>query len=1156
MSQSESAENALRARLAGESAIPRRDLHGEFLHIEKTAYETWVPLLGHQKGSHNGPKHLRGVEEQICSLMRRVPEIDLTPIESYILLCGVLFHDVGKCVQNGHRNRYLTSVRRYFQAFQRQGLAENADRKDGRGEIHHAVVSAGFVNNERDTIGLSDEGIADLVALVCAAHHGPTARHLLKIKRLDDSYLDQFGRVRIGWLCALLALGDDLDNSYHRVTPDWAEGGQAVGRFRAGLAGCEVDLQGRLLTIHVRENIASIFEESKDAKSTDLYWIARDVAQKRALVQTWHRQLRQMHVELLDVAVGVRGRLWTLKPEPLKTMIKSLDRYPPVPVSEYDRANFRRTVEPFIRQMKIDRVMDATIHLRFNSFGKSTFPWETLATEAGIESIEEVRRIFHRLATLALVFYEWRPLKRKLAARPHLSFTALDGEWTIRFDAPTQPRAQGETDVASDDRKLRENSIWILRAFYRYVETIVAGGEPTPESIGLDEKVSVPLPERKLTILNDDLSYLFDEDYPDRGILLPRSQSRLHPLNRRPNVGVNLVIAGPSGVGKSTLAMELVAQGRIIDDGRRPLCTYYSLEQPIESIRHLAERMGIPEKATIAYHPNPAAAGDDNPSRPGYVRIYEQIMNGCETVDSDPILLLPKLAPRTYGDVIDEERLFWFRYKQIARLLEAQREIERPALNAPAQAVTKSSHFILTSIVLDNLNAFSRHPLARQRVHQLFNLIAWGGVLGIHIIEDAPGEEANVFSSEVTYLADIVIRLDWRDDGYRYKVMEVTKSRCQRHVLGAHPFKIRSVRPALSSSHGARAESSAPAELKLGQSKPMGFEVFPSIHTTISRSEKHVASPPASSDNEMVRFAVDRQLQWLVERDRTSRNNKDTGVRRNHFVILQGQSGGHKLAVAMNYLHAKGSKNSALILNMGQPIEYMKVAGFPTWWSAFHKVKPTNPVHKCTRLAWNDQKLTVDLFCPRFLGDSRNLVGPKVRPPKRGCIFVMNFHTGFLLPEEFIKIVTTFIDAVAKSKARNIGRVLFNSTALLGDRFPLLDSDPLVLHGLIRMLKEQNIGLMAIGVMETGRDDRIKGLAAMADLKVTVHHRDDFRLPGYVRKTLRKREIKAKSGIRVISSDNVTGKDYDKRYATIAVETVQSEPHLSIVRIDNDIDTD
>ena len=185
-------------------------------------------------------------------------------------------------------------------------------------------------------------------------------------------------------------------------------------------------------------------------------------------------------------------------------------------------------------------------------------------------------------------------------------------------------------------------------------------------------------------------------------------------------------------------------------------------------------------------------------------------------------------------------------------------------------------------------------------------------------------------------------------------------------------------------------------------------------------------------------------------------------------------------------------------------------------------------------LKWKkNRKVSIDLYHPEL---KRKQADAK---PPAGSVYILNFHAGFLLPEEFLKIVIMFIEdinGIHKSENK-VSRVLFNSTAHLPERFPLLEKNSLLLHALTNVLKKEGIGFMIIGVENRGQDERLKGLASIADLKVTVHHSQDERLPDYYKEILKKKIKEAESNIRIISSDNVTGKDYKKKYGFLKVKT-------------------
>ena len=518
---------------------------------------------------------------------------------------------------------------------------------------------------------------------------------------------------------------------------------------------------------------------------------------------------------------------------------------------------------------------------------------ETLATEAGIEEISELKKIFHRLSMLSALFNETDqfdlvsnldkicPERPEGHGKKYISFIELDGEWTINL---------------SNTANINKNFKKYIQEFYCWVLSIIS-----TEVITHNNKHQ----REKIIINNEELTYLIDERNEHKGIYFPETDSLLF-AKKSQRTGINLVITGPAGVGKSTLAMELVAKGTIENKNIFPVNAYYSLEQPQASIREIADRLGIKDNIiNFAYISDQLALSSNR--KPDYIDLYSESVK--KHMKKTFAIFFPKLAPRSYGKTSNDNYLFWFRYKQIASLLEASRYYQ-----LKNQAKKKQATAILNSIVIDNLNSFSRHPLARQQVHQLFKLISWSGQLGIYIIENNPSEKEKIFQSEVEFLADIVIRLDWHEKDYQYKFIEIAKSRCQRNVIGKHPFKIK------------RKSKNDESELYLnfGSEPDAGFEIYPSIHTQVSKSEKKQKSL-GSADKR--KFAINENLRKLVQK-----SEKDTGIAKDAFIMLTGRSGGHKLAIGLNYIHAKNNEESALVINLGQTIKYDEVADNHTWW--------------------------------------------------------------------------------------------------------------------------------------------------------------------------------------------------------------------------------
>ena len=67
----------------------------------ETAFDTWLPAVNSNLDTYNSYPHLRNLEvyaDKVADAWKKYHKKDefLSPLETYILLASILFHDIGK----------------------------------------------------------------------------------------------------------------------------------------------------------------------------------------------------------------------------------------------------------------------------------------------------------------------------------------------------------------------------------------------------------------------------------------------------------------------------------------------------------------------------------------------------------------------------------------------------------------------------------------------------------------------------------------------------------------------------------------------------------------------------------------------------------------------------------------------------------------------------------------------------------------------------------------------------------------------------------------------------------------------------------------------------------------------------------------------------
>lgn len=169
--------------------------------------------------SFNSYPHLRNIEAHIDQVMtdagRILPtarRVSLRPVEIYVLLASILFHDLGRAMED----------------------------KIG---TPHPVLSVRGILSDYGMLGIPNVELARCIAAVSLAHDPPPD---WTSNMLYDVVIDPYGEVRQRLLSALLILGDHMDDATNRARPYYIEkpsGLDTKGLFRRAVRGVYADCE-------------------------------------------------------------------------------------------------------------------------------------------------------------------------------------------------------------------------------------------------------------------------------------------------------------------------------------------------------------------------------------------------------------------------------------------------------------------------------------------------------------------------------------------------------------------------------------------------------------------------------------------------------------------------------------------------------------------------------------------------------------------------------------------------------------------------------------------------------------------------------------------------------------------------------------------------
>lgn len=243
--------------------------------------------------------------------------------------------------------------------------------------------------------------------------------------------------------------------------------------------------------------------------------------------------------------------------------------------------------------------------------------------------------------------------------------------------------------------------------------------------------------------------------------------------------GISILVKGPAGAGKSTLALLLAA--KCAKDGGASL--YCALEQSGYSIKRLARSLNVDETGWRWLDED----GDppDVHSMKGFVYLSS--------------LFTSKKRERDFDDYLE--------------LL-----LEQTKKYVGAYGTDK-----ISIIVIDSLNVFGRSSITRLEFEALKRGLSDRNRILIFVGES--DEKHSIWDR----LVDVVIELDSKTlfGEYFLRTISLAKARFQNHILGSHVIKIKG--KGISALPGEKVDASF-----IGQESEVGFFIYPSLHYHLS----------------------------------------------------------------------------------------------------------------------------------------------------------------------------------------------------------------------------------------------------------------------------------------------------------------------------------